>query len=315
MGTILIIKLGALGDLVQADGALRDIREHHPHDSITVMTTPPYRRYMERCPWVDRVFIDPRVSRFNLVGLLDLRKRLQTLRIERVYDLQQVGRTRFYRRWLFPRVPWLGDTPGCTWRLRRPGDCCAADHFANHLELAGIETRHSRGGDVSWLADDVSDVLRRAGLVPGYIVLIPGASAAHDAKRWPYFPDLAERLLTLGHRVVTVPGPAEMELCRTISGDMLVPDDGYYDVFALAGLIRQAAFVIGNDTGPTHLAAHLRGPGLALFGDHAPAMTTGIQHSAFAWLQAGKLGDLGLETVWPQVARLLECSSRPETGS
>ncbi len=315
MGTILVIKLGALGDLVQADGALRDIREHHRCDSITVMTTPPYRRYMERCPWVDRVFVDPRVSRFNPAGMFDLRQRLQAIRIERVYDLQQVGRTRFYRRWLFPRVPWLGDALGCTWRLRRPGDCCAADHFANHLSLAGIKTRYTRSGDVSWLADDVSDVMRLAGLVPGYVLLIPGASTAHDAKRWPYFPELAERLLTLGRRVVTVPGPAEMELCRAIPGDMLVPDAGYYDIFALAGLIRQAALVIGNDTGPTHLAAHLRSPGLALFGDHAPAMTTGIQHTSFAWLQAGKLEDLGLETVWPQVARLLEQSRLPGTGS
>ncbi|MBE0583474.1 MAG: glycosyltransferase family 9 protein, partial [Desulfofustis sp.] len=85
MGTILVIKLGALGDLVQADGALRDIREHHQHELITVMTTPPYRRYLERCPWVDQVFIDPRVSRFNLAGMLDLRKRLQAIRIDSVY--------------------------------------------------------------------------------------------------------------------------------------------------------------------------------------------------------------------------------------
>jgi ADP-heptose:LPS heptosyltransferase len=310
METILVIKLGALGDLIQADGAMRDIREHHRHASITVMTTPPYRRYMERCPWVDRVFIDPRVSRFNLAGMLDLRKRLRTVRIERVYDLQQVGRTRFYRRWLFPPSPWLGDAAGCTWQLHRPDGCCAADHFARHLSLAGIETRSTRTGDVSWLADDVSAILHRAGMAPGYVLLIPGASAAHDAKRWPYFPELAQRLQELGRRVVTVPGPAEMELCRTIAAEMLVPDEGYYDVFALAGLIRQAAFVVGNDTGPTHLAAHLRGPGLALFGDHAPATTTGIQHTSFTWLQAGKLDNLGLETVWQQVVRLLEQSDR-----
>ncbi|MBE0583350.1 MAG: glycosyltransferase family 9 protein, partial [Desulfofustis sp.] len=178
--------------------------------------------------------------------------------------------------------------------------------------LAGIPVRHTCSGDVSWLADDVSPLLHQAGLSPGYVVLIPGSSAAHDAKRWPFFPDLAERLMAKGRRVVTVPGPAEMELCRTIPGDMLVPEDGYYDIFVLAGLIRRAAFVVGNDTGPTHLAAHLRGPGLALFGDHAPATTTGIQHSSFDWLQAGKLAGLSLETVWRRVARLLETADQSE---
>ncbi len=53
MADILIIKLSALGDLVQADGAIRDIRNFHPDDHLIVMTTPPYQRYMGRCPWVD----------------------------------------------------------------------------------------------------------------------------------------------------------------------------------------------------------------------------------------------------------------------
>lgn len=297
MGDILVIKLGALGDLVQADGALRDIREHHLNDRLTVMTTPPYRRYMERCPWVNEVFIDPRASRFNLFQMRILKNRLRKRLFDQVYDLQQVGRTRFYYRWLFPRVRWLGDAQGCSMYLKRPASACAADHFARHLAMAGLTIRYTLQSDISWMAADVSDILSKAGLHAGFIVLIPGASGVHEAKRWPYFKDLADHLIGLGKRVVTVPGPDEMTLCQKIPGDMLVKENGYYDIFTLAGIVKHADYVVGNDTGPTHIAAHLGCKGLALYGKHTPAYDTGIQHSKFDWLEVEDLPELSLENV------------------
>ena len=297
MADILIIKLSALGDLVQADGAIRDIRNFHPDDRLTVMTTPPYRRYMERCPWVDEVLIDPRAPRYHLAKMLSLRRQLRK-KFARVYDLQQVGRTRFYNRFLFPRSWWLGDVKGCEVFLRRPEESCAVDHFHNHLQLAAITPTHTLHCDVSWMADSVDDLLISHGVKPGFVLLIPGASAGHAGKRWPRFSELAERLLEHDIQPVTVPGPAEMEHCRTISGKMLVTEDGYLDYFALAGVAQHAAFVIGNDTGPTHIAAHLGRPGLALYGGHTTPHSTGIQHTRFAWLEHHDLADLTLEKVW-----------------
>ncbi len=305
MASILVIKLSALGDLVQADGVLRDIREHHPDDRLTVMTTPPYRRYMERCPWVDEVFVDPRASRFNLVQMLKLRARLQQRRFARVYDLQQVGRTRFYHRYLFPPTWWLGDAPGCTVYLQRPDHICAADHFQAHLAKAGVPVRHCLVADVSWMADPVDHLLAAQGVQPGFVLLIPGASAAHDAKRWPYFDTLARKLRQYGREPVMAPGPAEMEHCRELPGTTLVSDDGYLDYFALAGVARQAEYVIGNDTGPTHIAAHLGSRGLALYGAHTPPLATGIQHSRFRWLETGNLAALPFDRVWSVVAEEL----------
>lgn len=148
------------------------------------------------------------------------------------------------------------------------------------------------------MASDVKHILERHNLADGYTVLIPGASKGHDEKRWPYFHELAEDLLASGLRVVTVPGPDEMELCKNIPGDMLTEDDGrFLDFFKLAGVIKQAGFVIGNDTGPTHIAAHLKVPGLALFNNRIPATFTGIQYGEFSWLQVDNLSTLSLDTV------------------
>jgi len=306
MADILVIKLGALGDLVQADGALRDIREHHPGDHLIVMTTPTYQRYMERCPWVDEVFIDPRSSRFNLVEMMRLRRRLHRRKLHRIYDLQQVGRTRFYQRFLFPKIWWLGDAAGCSVYLKRDEDrSCAADHFKLHLQLAGLNVRHTLKSDVSWLADESDQLLSAAALDPGFVVLIPGASLAHEDKRWPYFRELALYLREAGRQVVTIPGPDEIELCRSIPGKMLIPAAGYYDIFTLAGIAKKASFVIGNDTGPTHIAAHLGLPGMALFGQHTAPYTTGIQHTRFEVIERRSLAELSAEEVWLTVEATL----------
>ena len=60
--------------------------------------------------------------------------------------------------------------------------------------------------------------------------------------------------------------------------------------------------MIGNDTGPTHIAAHIGCRGTALYGGHTPPETTGIQHTRFTWLEAGDLAELALDVVWRKVA-------------
>ncbi len=308
MERILVIKLGALGDIVQAEGAMHDIRLHHPEGEITVMTTPAYRSLMARCPWVDNVFQDDRDSRFRLDRMLALRKRLRQEGFSLVYDLQQVGRTDFYHRWFLPGTPWVGSARGCSCCCRRPADRCAADHFAVCLQQAGVPVVHSLYCDITWMADPVNDILARAGLDSSpYVVLIPGGSAGHPGKRWPYYAELSEAMLGRGLRVVTVPGPDEMELCRSIKGDMLLEADGrFLDVFRLAGILKKAAFVIGNDTGPTHIAVHMQVPGLALFSAHVPATYTGIQHGRFTWIERASLAALSFTEVWQGIAPLMQ---------
>ena len=303
---ILVIKLSALGDIVQAEGAMRDIRLHHPAAEITVMTTPPYRRLMERCPWVDRIFIDPRASRWRLDCMYALRRRLRREAFELVYDLQQVGRTDFYYRWFLRGTPWVGGARGCSVHCRRPADRCAADHFALCLAMAGVPVQHTLRCDASWIADDVGDILGRVGLAGTFIVLIPGGSAEHPEKRWPYYRQLAEKCRKAGWQIATVPGPGEVELCRETGDHVLLEADGrVLDLFRLAGVLRRAALVVGNDTGPTHIAVHLQRPGLALFSDHIPPTFSGIQHGRFLWLEQADLRDLPVAMVWQRLEPFL----------
>ncbi len=76
MSNILIIKHGSLGDLIQANGAIKDIKKNFPKDKVLLLTTPPYAEFMSSCPYLDGGLIDKRLPRWNLCYLTNLKKML-----------------------------------------------------------------------------------------------------------------------------------------------------------------------------------------------------------------------------------------------
>ena len=106
MSNILIIKHGSLGDLIQANGAIKDIRDNFPNDKILILTTRPYVPFMSRCPYVDGVLIDKRLPRWNLLYLIKLNRMIKRFSFEKIFDLQNSSRTRFYRKYFFKTELW-----------------------------------------------------------------------------------------------------------------------------------------------------------------------------------------------------------------
>ena len=308
---ILIIKHGAFGDIMQAEGALRDIRENHPQADITLLTTPAFRAIMERCPWVDHVMVDAREPRWRLDRMLALRAQLRSPRFDMVYDLQNSKRTAFYYRWMLKGTPWSGTAPGCSHphRAKDPKKIRTLDRLAGQLEDAGLSIKWSRHPDLSWLADDVTELLEKAGVVKPYIVLVPGCSARHPQKRWPHYDKLAQKLIDEGWCVAMAPGPDEMELAATIPGIRITDVKGLLNWFELAGVLKNAAFVVGNDTGPSHMAAHIGTQGLALFGSYSPAERTGIIRENFGVIEVENLTALPVDQVHAEIAKRLKAQS------
>jgi ADP-heptose:LPS heptosyltransferase len=136
------------------------------------------------------------------------------------------------------------------------------------LQMAGIH--HFPAPALDWLDADIA----RFALPARFALLIPGASPGRPAKRWPvaHFAALAAALEI---PAVILGGPTEASLGAAISKAApgardLTGKTSFADIAALA---RRAAFCIGNDTGPTHLAAVAGCPTLALFGeDSDPAL-------------------------------------------
>lgn len=256
MRKILVIKHGALGDVILALGPLAAIRAHHPNADITLLTTAPFADFLAASPYIDRVWCDVRPAWWQIAALAGLRRRLRAVRWDMVYDLQTSGRSSRYFR-LAGRPPWSGIAAGCSHPHRDP----ARDHIhtldrqAGQLADAGIA--RTPPPDLSWVpARPLSAGLAADGRLA---LLVPGGSAHRPEKRWPVagYTALAAALAERGYCPVVIGGGAERDLGAVIARGCPRAFDlsGRTDLFDLTTLARHAALCVGNDTGPMHLFA------------------------------------------------------------
>jgi ADP-heptose:LPS heptosyltransferase len=297
---ILIIKQGSFGDIIVASGAVQDICNYHRNDEITVLTGPAYRKIFERMPSVDHTLPDAREPRWRLDLVYRLYRRVGFDGFDMIYDLQKTSRTNFYHHWFVKRAAWSGRADGCSHPYDVPefGAMSGQAEFALQLQAAGVPVKYTTEPNLSWFVEDVSGVLRNAGVTRPYVVLMPGASVRHAHRCWPHYAGLAEAIIAAGVDVVTVPGPAELELCKTMPGIALTGEGEYLDFFQLAGVLNGAAFAVGNDSGQTHLAAHLGVHGLAVYGPITRYMNN-MKRRNFSCLARENIADIRVDEVMP----------------
>lgn len=266
-GRILVIKLGALGDFVQAFGPFAAIRAHHPDAEITLLTTRPYAALAAASPYFDHVWIDDKPKMWQVAKVLKLRRQLASGHFRRVYDLQTSDRSSWYFRLMGGEVEWSGIAPGCDLPHANPD----RDHMhtierqAEQLAMAGIDAVPPP--DLDW-AEGAADI-GRFGLPGRFALLCPGGAAHRPAKRWPAecFAEAACWLAGAGVTPVllgTDAERAEIDIIRAAcpAALSLAGKTGFLDIL---GLGRRAVLALGNDTGPMHLIATAGCPSVVLF--------------------------------------------------
>ncbi len=292
MSRILVLKLGALGDFVLAFSAFAAIRAWHQDAEITLLTTAPFAELARASPWFDVVLTDTRPSPWNVPGLLRLHRSLR--RFGLVYDLQTSSRSGWYFR-LAGRPAWSGIAAGCSLPHANPARdrMHTLERQRDQLEMAGIT--QFPAPELGWLATS-----RDGAKSTVYSVLIPGAAPHRPRKRWPAerFGGLAAVLADRGLASMIVGTSADAPFAAAIREycPSAVDLTGRTSLLQLASVIATASLAVGNDTGPTHLAAALGIPTLALFsGDSDPALTR--PRGDVRVLASADLADLTLEQV------------------
>ena len=253
---ILVIKLGALGDMVQALGPMAAIRRYHADVQVTALTTKPYATFLRASGFFDSVWVDTRPSLLNVGAWIDLRRRFRNGGIRRVYDLQTSDRSGWYFR-LFgnPRPEWSGIAVGCSHPHINPQRDAmhTIERQREQLAMAGIDDVPAP--DVGWAVADLDEY----GLLSDYTLLVPGGARHRPAKRWPQacYIELAKKLCDDGHTPVLIGGADELDLLGAIAAAVpsAVNLAGRTDLLQLAELSRRAVCAVGNDTGPMHLIA------------------------------------------------------------
>ena len=294
MSNILIIKLGSLGDVVQISGALRDIREHHKNEKITILTTSKYINLFKNCPYVDNCLEDERLPRYNIFYLLRLRKIINSLNFNKVYDLQNSNRTNFYRKFLFNVKNWSSsrDIP------ENKYNNSVLQRFDEQLRKSNIKTLYTLKPDFSWAAEKANNY--NLNTDKKYILFFPFCSRDLIHKRWPYFSELIN-LIKQNHpeySLVVAPGPGEIDEAKSLDIKIAINNNLPLNFFELASLIKKSHLVIANDTGPAHMAAHLGARGFTLFGPHTTPEKVSIEREKFIALQTMDLKSLFADRVY-----------------
>lgn len=254
---ILIIKHGALGDMILATGPMKAIRARHPHAHIVLLTTRPFAAMMAKAPFIDEVWVDDKPRAWQFRKIVELIRVFNARRFDWVYDLQTSGRsTRYFKLFVPPKPHCSGLAKDASHRHHTPERTTlhTIDRQQQQLGIAGIA--EVSAPDMSWLAE--------ACPLPDapFALLVPGGSAHRPEKRWPaeHYGELAKHLIAKGYQIVLLGAGAEAAILTTIETMIARPESvvnlcNRTSFGQIAYLARHAACAVGNDTGPMHIIA------------------------------------------------------------
>lgn len=312
---VLIIKLGALGDFVLATGAFADLRAHEPEAEITLLTTAGLAALGEAAPWFDRIELDRRKPLWRIGYLRELMGRLRRGRYDMVYDLQ--GNRRSGRYWrLMGRPPWNGIVAGCSHPHTNPGrhGLHGFDILRDQLTEIGVSSAHDP--DLSWAGEALGaeEAAALAAARGRHIALLPGSAPTRPEKRWPGFADLAQSLMDRGDTPILVGARAEADLLDGIARETGALNlCNRLTVRQLVTLFGQVDIVVGNDTGPMHIAGAAGAHGISILGPASDPARHAPPSQDILRLVANDLAALAPETVTGKIDEVL--ATREEKSS
>ncbi|MEI8011299.1 MAG: glycosyltransferase family 9 protein [Candidatus Omnitrophota bacterium] len=284
---ILVIKLGAIGDIILSSPAFKALRQRFPHAHICCLTGEAGAALMHGCPYVDDVLVyDHKGKGKGITGFIPVLKQLLRYRFDKVIDFQNNTRSHMLAALCMPRFSY-GYRNNKLGMLLTDGimddqpDLSPVRHQFRILEKLGIvygEDFHLE----MWPRRDEHDYACRLlndqwideknHLVVGMNI---AASERWVSKNWPLtaMVELCDRLAADGIRVVVMGMEKDREIARQLmmktksKPAVLV---GKTNILQLAALIARCRIFITPDSAPLHVASAMNVPVVALFGPTNP---------------------------------------------
>ena len=309
MINILIIKHGSLGDLIQANGAMEDIKKSNLTSHVVLLTSVPYFDLMNQCPYIDEVLVDKREPRWNLFYLYKLKKKLSSFNFVRIFDLQNSSRTEFYRNHLLRKSEWSS-----TVTALEPGQKKSdfdkepvLERMEIQLKKSRIKTINVKKSNLNWAVVNIRNITKNY-FNRKYILIFPFCSPKLKNKKWPYFHILISQLKSKYHNkydIVLAPGPNEIEEAKLLNACTVLDEGKSLKINQLISLIKDASFIIANDTGPAHICSHMNKAGLVLFGSHTSPRKVSIETEKFKPISVNDLNLLKTDIVMESIKKIL----------
>ena len=235
-------------------------------------------------------------------------KKLKKLNFFKVYDLQNSSRTKFYKTILFPKSnldTWSSSLTTLPKGIdkeqfdKKP----VLERFEHQLKTSGLETKNTLKPDFNWSCSRIEHIKKKYDLNK-YILLFPFCSPHLTAKKWPYYNELINLIKTKfkdEYKILVAPGPDEIDDAKKFNALSVLNDQKSLNISELSSLIKESSFIVANDTGPAHMAAHLDVRGLTLFGSHTTAYKVSIERQKFKPIQVDNLSKLSAQKVLEKI--------------
>jgi heptosyltransferase I len=288
MTRILIVRLGALGDIVHALPAAAALREACPDARLDWLVDAKHRALLDLVPIIDtRIAVDSRAWSGPRAPLAIVRE-LRRTQYDVALDLQGLIKSAAFarasgaRRVIGYTQPYLRE-PAARFFYTEHVDAGDAPHVV-YKSLAALRTLKLPHGQATDLPRFVLNELpshvpactrQLLGLWPDepFVLINPGA--AWPNKRWPAerFGALAREIRARhGWKSAVLWGPGEETLAAQVADSSsgtaeMAPATSLADLVALA---RAARLLISGDTGPIHLAAAVGTPVVGIYGPTDP---------------------------------------------
>jgi lipopolysaccharide heptosyltransferase I len=276
---ILIVRLSAIGDALHALPVLCALRDALPKAFLAWVVEGKTADLLRSHRALDELIVVPRGWLKSPRAVLALRRRLRTLRFDTTIDVQGLTKSAVAARLSgAPRRIGFDGADGrelSRWLNNALVPATATHVIERNLELLrplGIQSPTARFDLEIPPADAATSrqILQRLGLNEPYCVINPGAG--WTSKLWP-----TDRFAAVARHLGSARGVRSLVVW---AGDLehswaeeIVAGSGGHATLApatslceLAAVVREAALLVGSDTGPLHLAVAVGTPSVGLFG-------------------------------------------------
>ena len=282
---ILIIKWGAMGDVIQSTPIIDDILNNFKHAQIDLNTPPRFQTLFIKDKRFNDIWgFDFKDNSYFLTSYKWLKK-VKYNNYDLIIDLQTNDRSRFLLSILkilffYPKFS-IGNHFIFPYKIKSNFKYHINQPFfrlQRTIHTIGITSTSTKPKIVYDKSSEkkIIKILNENKIYKKkFIIFIPGSSLDNSLKRWgkENFIELAEKLINKKkYKILLIGGPDDIEECNSITkfSNYIYNFCNKIDLMDLIPLFNFAKFIVANDTGPTHLAACSSTPIIQITGPTDP---------------------------------------------
>ncbi|MBM3249030.1 MAG: lipopolysaccharide heptosyltransferase II, partial [Candidatus Omnitrophica bacterium] len=282
---ILVIKIGAIGDVILAIPSIRALRKKFPEARIYCLVGKEARPILQRCPYLNGIIVfDHKEKDRGIFGLFNILKEVRKYYFDMVIDLQNNRKSHLISYFSMSANRYGYNNRKLSFLLNHkvePAqvDTPAVEHQFRTLKLLDIDKENLNLE--LWPSEEDDEYIRILlesewiGQKEKIVGINLGASKRWLSKCWPLenFAQLCDKLSKDSIRVIVTGTQEDLNSAAKIqklASSKLLNFAGKTTIMQLAALVKRCSVFVSADSAPLHVAASMGTPMVALFGPTSP---------------------------------------------